>query len=77
MGLFGLFKKGKEPVAVQWIQKTHLFKADEYICSRCGAAYSKPYKVCPDCQSVMGRSKYDPSWVDEAEGLSALLDEDW
>ena len=77
MGLFGLFKKGKEPVAVQWIQKTHLFKADEYICSRCGAAYSKPYKVCPNCQSVMGRSKYDPSWADEAEGLSALLDEDW
>lgn len=62
---------------VHWIQKTHLFKADEYICSRCGAAYSKPYEVCPNCQSVMGKSKYDPSWVDEAEGLSTLLDDDW
>lgn len=60
-----------------WIQKTHLFREDEYICSRCGASYGKPYKVCPSCQSEMGRSKYDPSWVDEAEGLSALLDDNW
>ena len=62
---------------IHWIQKTHLFRADEYICSRCGASYGKPYKVCPNCQSEMGKSKYDPSWVDEAEGLSALLDDDW
>ena len=60
-----------------WIRRTHLLRADEYICSGCGAAYSKPYKVCPNCQSEMGKSKYDPSWVDEAEGLSALLDDDW
>ena len=77
MGLFGLFKKGKEPVAVQWIQKTHLFKADEYICSRCGAAYSKPYKVCPNCQSVMGRSKYDPPRTDETAGLFPPPDDEW
>ncbi len=62
---------------VQWVRKTHLFRADEYICSKCGTAYNKPYKVCPTCESVMGRTKYDPSWVDEAEGLSALLDDDW
>ncbi len=62
---------------VHWIQKTHLFRADEYFCSLCGASYGKPYKVCPNCQSEMGKSKYDPSWVDEAEGLSALLDDDW
>ncbi len=62
---------------VHWIQKTHLFKADEYICSRCGASFGKAYKVCPNCRSVMGKSRYDPSWVDEAEGLSALLDDDW
>ena len=37
-----------------WTQKTHLFKADEYICSACGV-----------------------SWVDEAEALSAILDDDW
>ena len=60
-----------------WIQKMHLLKADEYICSKCGASFSKPYKLCPGCQSVMSKSKCAPSWVDEAEGLSALLDDDW
>ena len=62
---------------VHWIQKAHLFRPDEYICSWCDASYGKPYKVCPTCRSEMGKSKYDPSWVDEAEGLSALLDDDW
>ena len=62
---------------IHWIRKTHLFRADEYICSRCGASARKPYKVCPGCQSVMCKSRQDPSWVDEAEGLSALLDDDW
>ena len=62
---------------VHWVQKTHLFRADEYICSHCGITYNKPYKVCPNCQSVMGKSKYDPSWVDEAEELSVILDDDW
>lgn len=60
-----------------WVQKTHLLRADEYICSACGASYRKPYRFCPNCKTVMNRSKYDPSWVDEAEGLSALLDDDW
>lgn len=62
---------------VHWVQKTHLFRADEYICSKCGAVANKPYKACPRCGAVMGKTKYDPSWVDEAEGLSALLDDDW
>lgn len=59
-----------------WVQKTHLFKADEFICSRCGAAFHEPYKTCPTCSAVMSKSKYDPSWVDEAEGLSAIIDDD-
>jgi len=25
----------------------------------------------------MKKTKYDPSWVDEAESLSAILDQDW
>ena len=48
---------------VHWIQKTHLFRADEYLCFRCGASCGKPYKVCPSCQSEMGKAKYDSSWV--------------
>ena len=62
---------------IHWIQKTHLFRADEYICSGCGASCRKPYRICPNCLSKMGKTSYDPSWVDEAEGLSALLDDDW
>jgi len=60
-----------------WIQHTHLFRADEYICSACGIVCHKPIEVCPGCGSGMGKTKYDPSWVDESEGLTALLDDDW
>ena len=63
--------------AKRWIQKTHLFRADEYICPTCGTSTVKPYKKCPSCGTALSSSKYDPSWVDEAEGLSALLDDDW
>ena len=60
-----------------WIQHTHLFRADEYICSACRAVCDKAYRTCPRCSTPMKKTKYDPSWVDEAEGLSALLDDDW
>ncbi len=48
-----------------WTQHTHLFKKDEYECSACGAMYDKPCAVCPNCNSQMGKAKYDASWVDE------------
>lgn len=60
-----------------WIQQTHLFRADEYICAACRTVCKKPFKVCPGCSLAMRKTKYDPSWVDEAEGLSAILDDDW
>lgn len=63
--------------AAHWLQKTHLFRADDYICSVCGAKSDKPYRVCPACGCPMKKTKYDASWVDETEGLSALLDDDW
>ena len=59
------------------MRKTHLFRADEYICSQCGASCDKLYKVCPSRQPLMGEAKYDLSWVDEAESLSVILDDDW
>ncbi len=61
----------------RWIQKTHLFRADEFVCSACGEAFARTTQRCPNCGAVMKRTKVDPSWVDEAEGLSALLDDDW
>ena len=63
--------------SAHWTRRTHLFRADEYICSSCKASYKKPYRECPSCGAAMKKAKYDPSWVDEAEGLSALLDDIW
>lgn len=60
-----------------WIRRTHLFRADEFTCSACGACCQKPSASCPVCGALMKKPKYDPSWVDEAEGLSAVLDDDW
>ena len=60
-----------------WIRKTHLFRADEYVCAHCGTRAKMPARNCPNCGAAMGRTKYDPSWVDEAEGLSAVMDDDW
>ena len=60
-----------------WTRKTHLFRRDEYICSVCGRIADKPYRACPVCKAVMVKARYDPHWVDEAEGLSAMVDDDW
>lgn len=56
-----------------WIQKTHLFRKDEYICSVCRFVADKPYKHCPECDSEMRKTKYDPNWVDEAEFMDIFL----
>ena len=69
-----------------WTKRTHLFRRDEYICSQCGSASVKPYRSCPVCKAdcarpgqkaVMGRVKYDATWVDEAECMAAIVDDDW
>ena len=60
-----------------WIQKTHLFSKDQYICSACRAVCDEPYQVCPACGAEKSKVTYDASWVDEAEKMSILLDEDW
>ena len=63
--------------AAHWIRRPHLLRADEYVCSACGGRSELPYVRCPNCGRDMTGTKYDASWVDEAEGLSALLDDDW
>ena len=60
-----------------WIQKTHLFSKDQYICSACRAVCDKPYQVCPACGAEKSKVTYDASWVDEAAEMSILLGEDW
>ena len=60
-----------------WIRRTHLLRADEYICSECGAVSEKPWSTCPRCGTVLEKVSYSPSWVDEAEMISSLTDDDW
>ena len=68
----GKMKNNKEEVAY-WTQKTHLLRADEFICSGCGNVERKAHKICPSCGARMKKSKYDPTWVDEAEILDILI----
>ena len=60
-----------------WTRRTHLFRPDEFICSSCKTVSNKPYRVCPVCCVTMKKTTYDASWVDEAEALSAVIDDDW
>ncbi|MBO6017641.1 MAG: hypothetical protein J6P42_06355 [Oscillospiraceae bacterium] len=60
-----------------WTRRTHLFRADEYICSACGRVSAKPWKTCPECGSIMKKVKAEASWVDEMEAASAIVDDDW
>lgn len=66
----GLFSKPKHPY---WVQHSHLFADDEYICSVCGCKVDFPQPVCPKCGSQMGASRDDANWVDEAEILDILF----
>ena len=63
--------------AALWTRRTHLFHADDYICSACKVSNDKPYMVCLACGAPMKKAKYEPSWVDEAAGISAMLDDGW
>lgn len=71
-------KKEMSPVKpARWIRRSHLFRADEYVCSRCGRRAERPARICPGCGAPMRGAKYDPAWADEAEELELLLgDED-
>ena len=66
----GLFSSKNQ--TAHWIQRTHLLRSDEYECSACGRRFDKPYAQCPNCGKNMKGSKYDPSWVDEAEIMDIL-----
>lgn len=63
--------KNKPQNSAYWIQKTHLFRADEYVCSECKFNAKKPYAKCPNCERDMNKKSYDPTWVDEMEAIDA------
>ena len=35
------------------------------------------YKTCLSCGRPMKKAQYDASWIDEADGMSAMMDDDW
>ena len=59
----------------EWIQRTHLFCADAFVCSFCMASFTEPYEICPSCGAVMKKIKFDPSWVDEAEDFLSFMED--
>jgi len=59
-----------------WIKHSHLFDPDEYECSRCGAIFKNKPSVCPNCGTRPSLEKEEQDWVDEAEELSWILDDD-
>ena len=58
-----------------WVIRTHLLRADEIVCSRCGRAVPRPVPVCPGCGTRMEGKEKDLNWVDEAFLLDMLLDD--
>ncbi len=60
---------------VYWIKHTHLFAADEYVCSNCGKKSEKPTQFCPRCGAKMAGVKTDANWADEMEAVDSILDD--
>lgn len=61
-----------------WIKHSHLFDPDDYECPCCGKCFKNTYHTCPSCGNiVLGQSlRTQDDWVDEAEELDWLLDDD-
>lgn len=59
-----------------WIKNSHLFDPDEYECSRCHAVFKNKYPSCPNCGSTPIAEREEQDWVDEAEKISWILDDD-
>lgn len=60
-----------------WIRRTHLLRADEYLCSRCGKKADRPTAYCPACGVRMAGTKKDAHWILEAEILDDILGDDF
>ena len=59
-----------------WIEREHLFDGTEYVCSCCGASFEEPWEECPACGVRMEKIKYDPVYVDEAEMMDILFEDE-
>ena len=59
-----------------WIERFHLFEGFEYICSCCGEKSDEAWEECPSCGVKMKKIKYDPVYVDEAEMMDILFEDE-
>ena len=62
-------------ITARWVRRSHLFRADEYFCSACGARSENPDRSCGSCGALMKGVRTDAGWVDEMEALDAFLDD--
>lgn len=59
-----------------WIWHYHLFNTTEYECPVCGSVYGMRYDYCPCCGIIrLDESRTKDDWVEEAEELDWLLDD--
>ena len=59
-----------------WIEREHLFDGTDYVCSCCGANFEEPWDECPACGVRMEKIKYDPVYVDKAEMIDILFEDE-
>ena len=59
-----------------WTRREHLIDPEEFVCSVCGGSSDQPYGNCPNCGAALRRVEYDPCYIDEAEWLDEVLEED-
>ena len=64
----------KKPTSPHWIKHSHLFGADEYECSQCGAVFKRESSVCPNCGMALRLILDNQEWIDEAEEMHMMLD---
>ena len=57
------------------IKHSHFFDPDEYECSSCGAVFKDKLNKCPNCCASFLGEKDDGGWVDEAEELDWLMED--
>ena len=66
-------KRISEP---HWIRHSYLFDPDEYECSHCHAVFTEKYPSCTNCDSSLNTEREEQDWVDEAEELDWILEDD-
>ncbi len=61
-----------------WIRYSHLFDPDDYECPVCGNRFTDTFSTCPSCGNIItGQSnRSQDDWVEEAEELDWMLDDD-